>query len=223
MTDIGNNNPNSKTKAVLLGLIYFSTVFGRFNVIGNVSFVTLFTGLLCVIILVEKIHNGKIVFTKKGTAIILCCVYLVALTWISVIWSKDKSVTISRNYAYTILPVYFIFVESTSINKKDLDIVDNVIILSGFLFFLYALFTQGVSGLISGRFAITEDTDQNATCACLFLILVVTFKQIQKRIRLSKTIIFQIISFAMTAFLFLLTGSRGGLVALAACILVLST
>lgn len=223
MTQINYNNPNSKAKAILLGLIYLSTIFGKFNVIENVSFITLFTGLLCLLILIEKIHSGRIIISKKSTIVLLCCVYLIALTWISILWSSDSSVTLSRNYAYTILPVYFICVESTSINEKDLDIVDNLIVLSGFLFFLYALFTQGISGLISGRFAITEDTDQNATCACLFLILVVTFKQIQKRIKLSKMIVFQIISFVMTLFLFLLTGSRGGLVALAAWILILST
>lgn len=214
-------NRNSKTKAVLLGLIYLSTLFGKFNIIGNVSFITLFTGLFCILVFIERIHTGKIKFSTRDKAI-LCCVLLIILTRLSILWSNNKPVTISRNYAYTILPFYFICVEMTTIDEKHLDTVDNLIILSGFIFFLYALLTQGISGLTSGRFAITADTDQNATCACLFLVLVVSFKQIQKRIKLSKTIAFQIVSFGMTAFLFLLTGSRGGLVALAAWILIKS-
>lgn len=211
---------NSRIKAVLLGLIYLSTMFSMFNVVGNVSFITLFTGLFCILVILEKIHGWRI---KTKNTIIFCCVYLIALTWISVLWSANESVTISRNYAYTILPVYLICVELTTINEEDFDIIDNLIVLSGFLFFVYALLTQGFSGLMSGRFASTAGTDQNATCACLFLVLVVTFKQMQKRLKMSRRFMFQVAAFAMTVFLFLLTGSRGGLVALATWILIIST
>ena len=212
----------SNTKAILLGCIYFSTMFSFVRVFGNVSFITLFTLLFSAIVFFEMIHNGTIrVNTNNKSRIFIA--YLIVLAWASYFWSYSGSITIARNYAYTILPLYFYFVEKSDIKDKDIDKVDNLIVFSGFAFFCYALISQGLSGMMSGRFAITEDADQNATCACLFLVLVVTFKQIQKRIKAGRCAVFQIVTFIMTFFLFLLTGSRGGLLALSIWILLIST
>lgn len=212
MMDICGNN--SKLKALLLGCIYMASMFSMFRIVGNISLITIFTALFCFLVIAENVKCNAVILSSKKmcTKVVF---YLIMLAWASWVWSRYPSVTLSRNYAYTILPIYFICVEASKIDKEDIKIIDSCIMASGLLFFLYALATQGISGLTSGRFAIVEDADQNATCGSLFLILTVTINNLINRIKEQKNVAVTIGIMIVVILLYFLTGSRGGLLALA--------
>ena len=205
--------PSGKIKAALLGCIYFSTLFSFIRIGGRLSLITLFTAAFCFYVFMEQIYRKKWTVSTKN-ADTRATLYLIFLTWISCLWSVFPGITVARNYAYTILPVYFLFVKKAGIEERDAQLIDKLIVFSGFAFFLYAVAAKGFSGVLSGRFAITEDLDENATCAALFLVLTVTTKNLIIRVKAHQRSAYYIVTLLMVTFLFLLTGSRGGLLAL---------
>jgi len=209
----------SDIKVYLLGMIYITAILNIIEVFEQISLLTIVTALFCGVVLVELIQRGKL--DIKSPYLLLPLV-LVAITWFSLAWTQSRAVSMSRNYAYTILPVFFLMTHLSGLNEKDLRIIDKFIIFGGLCFVVYVLITQGISGIMSARFATTEDMDQNATCATLFLVAFVLVKNIILRREQRRSIGYYVFLLIWILWLYVMTGSRSGLLAAAMFIAVMT-
>ena len=202
-----------------MGMIYFTSILNVVKFFEQISLLTVVTALFCGVSLLEMIRRGKI---DIRSPYLLLPLVLIVITWASLFWTQSQSITMSRNYAYTILPVFFIMTHLSGLKQSDLKIVDKFIIFGGFCFVAYALITQGFSGIMSGRFATTEDADQNATCAILFLVAIVLVKNIIQRREQKQPSGGYIFLLVWILWLYFMTGSRGGLLAAIVFILIMT-
>ena len=208
----------TKIKSYLLGLIYIAALVNVVH-IGRISLLTLFTALFCVIVILESIANWKI-RVSSGHDLIIVVLLLLVISWLSILWSVDKSITIQKNYAYTILPIFFIISQMANFEVEDKEIVKKFIVGGSVIFVFFVCITQGIKGIISGRFALTTEMDQNATCALLFLMFVVEDQRIADKKEQGKSDLFNKVLLVIITWLYFMTGSRGGLIALVAYIFI---
>lgn len=209
----------SDIKVYLLGMIYITSILNVVEVFEQISLLTIVTALFCGVVLIELIQRGKL---DIKSPYLLLPLLLLIITWFSLAWTQSRSVTMSRNYAYTILPVFFLMTHLSGVNEKDLRIIDKYIIFGGLCFVVYVLATQGISGIMSGRFAVTEDSDQNATCALLFMVAFVLVKNIILRQEQRRAIGHYVFLLIWILWLYVMTGSRGGLLAAAVFVVVMT-
>jgi len=200
--------------AYLLGVIYIAATLNTIRLFEQVSLLTLVTALFCAMVVLEFLGRG---FEAQFLhPYFLLPLLLIALCWASGLWTVIPSVTATQNYSYTILPLWFIMTHLSDLREKDLEVIDQFIIAGAGIYVLYVLMTQGFSGVMSGRFATVEGMDQNATCASLFFVSTVLVKNILQRYKLGKNIVLQCLILLLVIWLFIMTGSRGGLLAAAA-------
>ncbi len=240
-------NEKTHISAVLLGMVFIVSTLNVIEFFEKISLLTIVTAAFCGFVCLEaffykntnkiysngdsqdltrskyikNVRNNNPIYSAVKSCQFYIPLFLIVISWASTIWSLNRGVTVTRNYAYTILPLFFVFVKLADFNEKDIKLIDNSIILAGLLYFVYAIVTHGVSGIISGRFSISEDFDQNATSAILFLIIVVMTKRIFDSRENSRKYAVYIVLLLPVLWLFLMTGSRGGLLALFAFITVI--
>lgn len=140
-------------------------------------------------------------------------IYLILLSWLSIIWSIDQTITVSRNISYTLLPAFYIVTTQINYKIRDLESLDLFIIFGGIITLIYIVATQGYSNLLAGRLVISEDSDPNGLAARLLLSLVLSLKYFLK----SNNLVLRLMYGSFTLifiFMFFLTGSRGAFVSL---------
>lgn len=153
----------------------------------------------------------KLSFSKTN----VCIMWLMALGVISCVWAIDSDVAIGRISAYLTVPGICLFVGMLDFSKKEYKAIVNSAILGGLFTVMYISYVNGADLLLSGRITLNSENDPNNLAALLFLPLGLVIGKMQSVSSTGKKVWY---AFCMSiiAFLFLLTGSRGGLLGLLA-------
>ena len=127
-------------KAYMLGIVYVAAMLNFGDVFGDISLLTVVTALFSLIVVFDFIFVEK--FNITDFTYFFIPLGLLLITWISVMWTPLRSITITRNYAYTILPIFFVVTHLSGIKEKDLKIVDRFVIFGSACYVAYVLFTH---------------------------------------------------------------------------------
>jgi O-antigen ligase len=146
---------------------------------------------------------------------------LILLSWLSVIWSINPNITISRNIAYTLLPLFFMVVYILKFNERLYYWLDHALIIGGLVAVTYLLMMEGFSIVIESRLNISGN-DPNNFSAQLFLPLIIAFKHLAEARRFFLKLAYGF-AFSILTAVFFLTGSRGGLISLASVAIIYSS
>lgn len=140
--------------------------------------------------------------------------YLILLAWVSIIWASDFSTAISRNSAYTTLPLVFIVLSMNEFTDDERRTIQAVALLGGLLAVTYIVVSQGMAHVLSGRMTLVESGNDPNNLAALFLLPTgLAFDGIFKSTN-GKRLLY-ILPFGVLSLFTLFTGSRGGLLSLA--------
>lgn len=133
---------------------------------------------------------------------------LIILSWVSCLWSISLSTTISRNMAYTTLPLLFMVFGTIQYNEKEYHYIKKCITISVMAVLIVIFFSGGIGELLSGRLRLSKRNDPNNLAALLLLPFGISVDLFI----IKKKIIYFVFALVSGCVL-LLTGSRGGLLA----------
>ena len=140
--------------------------------------------------------------------------YLIILGWLSVVWAYDTETAISRNSAYTTVPLVFLVLSMTEFSNTEQERIRNAAILGGLITIIYIVATQGIIHVMAGRMTLKGTGNDPNNLAALFLLPAgLAYDKIYHSQKISRLL--YVITFGVMALFTLLTGSRGGLLSLA--------
>jgi O-antigen ligase len=139
-------------------------------------------------------------------------IVLIIISWISILWSSNISVTFSRNITYTLLPMLFVISSITYFSNKSFEIIKKAIITGGLGIFIFILinFDEFLSQEYQ-RFTIAEGNDPNNLAAHLIFPLFLAISYIFDK--MDKKRIINYFYIAALLFSIFMTGSRGAFLA----------
>lgn len=167
-------------------------------------------GMIALVWIFDSIRNNQRIELTRFTII---PIYLIALSWFSAIWAYNLSNTISRNIAYTLLPLLYVIIVNRYFSRKELLILDIAILLGGIVTCLYGLYYTVSNFGFGSRLVIAAQSDPNGLAGRVFLSLFISFKFIKDVERKPKIIYYVCFFFILLSILS--TGSRGAFVSLA--------
>lgn len=189
-------------------MVYF--LLAPFEDILNSSIGSLGKYLALVIAVVGIFEsNGRIKISFKGGNLALMCLMVLGL--ISCIWALDPNVALGRNVAYLTLTGFYLFVGSLEFSEKEYEKIVQAAVLGGIVTAIYILMNGYTGG--SGRTYLNEENDPNNLAALLQLPLAMSFHMAMKKETKMRPVYIGIV--ALTLFVLLLTGSRGGMISTA--------
>lgn len=209
-------NPERSTISFFACIVVLYFLLAPFEDMLNLGFgtilkyIALFSGMLIIFPLI----TGEIKINLNDPLIVLPFL-LITISWCSMLWSANLDATISRNVAYTLLPMFFIIIRIYPFNYREVQLVKVAVILSLILLIYYILSNYKEFMLVSSynRFTLNEENDPNNLAAHiimpLFIIIISLTNKNNVIIKILTTIL---IIFAI--FSLLLTGSRGGMLSL---------
>lgn len=169
------------------------------------KYLALFLGMLIIFPLI----TGEIKINLNDPLIILPFL-LIAISWCSILWSANLDVTISRNVAYTLLPLFFVMINMYNFNKNEVNLIKISVVLSLMMLVCYVLLNYKEFMILSySRFTLNEENDPNNLAAHIIMPLFFTIINLTNDNRIVKIFSFIMVIFSMLALL--LTGSRGAM------------
>lgn len=170
------------------------------------------------ILLIPTCITKRAMFTNYSWDISKFIICLIIISWLSVIWASDSSIAISRNSAYTTLPLVFIVLSLNEYTEEEYRIIKNAALIGGLITIIYIIITQGMTNVVTGRMTLKEQGNDPNNLAALFLLPTgLAFENAINEIQWKK--VFYIFIFGLLSMVTLLTGSRGGLLSLIVIIL----
>lgn len=196
---------------ILIALYFFLSPLEDVLNFGGGTILRYLAGLIVLTILWDDSLSSRSLIINRDIKYVL---YFIALGWLSVIWARDRSYAITRNIAYSLLPILFIFVIKRKYSQSEINVIETAIISGGVVAVAFIIASQGLSNMMAGRLVIMEESDPNGLAGRLILSLILAIK----RIIVSKTLGSKLLN-SLTSILLLIiclmTGSRGALLALA--------
>jgi len=207
---IDTSNFSARNIAVLLLALYFFLAPFEDLLTSKVGTLGKFIIILVMgIFLLPIVRRKKAVFSQEIWKLTGLVIYLIFLAWLSVVWASDIPTAISRNSAYTTLPLVFIVFSMHSYSESEYRLLKNAALFGGLTAIVYILFTQGVQHVLAGRMTINGNNDPNNLAALFLLPIGFAFDYMIETKGWRK--LFFIFSFVILVYFTLLTGSRGGL------------
>lgn len=205
-----NSSEQKKTSIIFL-LITLYFLLSPFEDIMNFGAGTILKYLAALIVLLIIFKSILLNYTFNFLEpLFLLPILLIFISWISIIWSTNVEVTLSRNVTYTLLPLFFIALQIINFSPKEKKMLRNTVIFSGVFVIIFVLYRLDDSFY---RITLYEGTDPNNLAAYLVLplfILIQDLFSISKKNKVSLLII-GIIFFTFAIFF---TGSRGAIIAI---------
>lgn len=169
------------------------------------KYIALFLGMLIIVPLI----TGEIKINFNDPLIVIPFL-LIAISWSSMLWTANLDVTISRNVAYTLLPLFFVIINMYNFNKNEVDLIKISVVLSLMMLVCYVLLNYKEFMILSySRFTLNEENDPNNLAAHIIMPLFFTIINLTNDNRIVKIFSFIMVIFSMLALL--LTGSRGAM------------
>lgn len=172
-------------------------------------------GMIALVWIFDSIRNNQRIELTRFSII---PIYLVGLSWFSTIWAYNLSNTVSRNIAYTLLPLLYVVIINRDYSRKELFILDSAILLGGIVTCLYGLYYTVSNFGFGSRLVISAQSDPNGLAGRVFLSLYISFKFIKDVERKPKIIYYACFFFILLSILS--TGSRGAFVSLAVTLII---
>lgn len=169
------------------------------------KYIALFLGMLIIVPLI----TGEIKINFNDPLIVIPFL-LIAISWSSMLWTANLDVTISRNVAYTLLPLFFVIINMYNFNKNEVNLIKISVVLSLMMLVCYVLLNYKEFMILSySRFTLNEKNDPNNLAAHIIMPLFFTIINLTNDNRIVKIFSFIMVIFSMLALL--LTGSRGAM------------
>ena len=169
------------------------------------KYIALFLGMLIIVPLI----TGEIKINFNDPLIVIPFL-LIAISWSSMLWTANLDVTISRNVAYTLLPLFFVIINMYNFNKNEVNLIKISVVLSLMMLVCYVLLNYKEFMILSySRFTLNEENDPNNLAAHIIMPLFFTIINLTNDNRIVKIFSFIMVIFSMLALL--LTGSRGAM------------
>jgi len=129
------------------------------------------------------------------------------ITWISILFSKYVTQSISMAITYSSLIGLYLFISFVPFSSNNIKMLKKAIELSGIFVFFYMILSGGID---FSRFSLSSNNDPNNLAAFMLAPIFVSLNNIfeEKKNSLS------IISFILSMVILLLTGSRGAFLSL---------
>lgn len=188
-------------------MIYFFLAPMEDLLTGKFGTIARYIGILIVMLgLIE--YGGKLSFTmQKGNGAII---WLMILGVLSCIWALDLETAFNRNTTYLLLPGIYLFVGMLHFSSREVDIIEQSILVGGILAVVYLIVTGKIKLSGSVRLKLNDSNDPNNFAALLLLPLAMSFKLFFNENK--KTKWFGLLSLLLLIYFILITGSRGGFV-----------
>jgi len=173
-----------------------------------------YVSILFLFAVIPFLYINKVkIITKKNMQLCVFPFMMIILAWLSCFWSISFQTSFSRNISYTTLPLLFIIIYCTPFNPREYRYVLNMALLGGILVFIIIVFEMGFSQILSKRLTLNASNDPNNLAALLLLPLCISIgKFYDFKLHKIKPIYFLV--GIPVFFIFLITGSRGGVLSL---------
>lgn len=186
-----------------LAFYFFLLPLGALNINSNIGSALKLVALLPLIVFV--LSQSKIVFTKT----IKWQLFFAFWTMISCLWAINSKIAIERSITQFLLIFLLIPVSSMRYNCKELDFLRKSLVYSSrFTAIILLLFSSYFEGRLYLSGIISEDP--NYLCAYFLFGIIYCISKLYKK---KKFIIFNIVELLIYIYIIILTGSRGGLLA----------
>ncbi len=139
-----------------------------------------------------------------------CLLWLLILSVISTLWAIDYETSMSRIPAYLTVPGLCLFVSILSFSELEYKYLTNSIIVGGIIAAVYIYITNSEELLKGGRIVLNDVNDPNNLAALLLLPLAFSMGNLLKTNHKGLKAVY-ITCIVLISPIFLLTGSRGGL------------
>ncbi len=209
-----NTDLSTKEFAVILLSLYFllapleDVLTSSLGTIGKYIIV-----LVMALLLLPKLKFGKINLSKDMKDLSKLILYLIFLSWVSLLWAVDFDTAVERNSAYTTLPLVFIVLSICEFSEKEYRLIKKAAMVGGLLTVVYIIATQGIANALVGRMTLKDEgNDPNNLAALLLFPVTVSFSEFMNSHRWKR--VYYVFIFTVLSFFTLLTGSRGGLLSI---------
>lgn len=209
MNLLKKNNINIENIAIFT---YF--LLTPFEDLLNFGFGTIlkYIAAIYILIIIFKYTLTRKKLLSKNNFIILLLFLLLTYFWLSYFWAYIPHVTFDRNITYTLMIIFFIFINLENFTKNEKRILEKVIYFSGLAISIYIIYNfVVVSNFDIYRFTLGEYNDPNNLAALIILPLSFALERIFNK---SDYKILDTMGVIIILFGILLTGSRGAFLAI---------